>query len=69
MAEIAGILHLPDVRERIAGEAADPVENTPEGFQAFFMTGRAKRSRVVKASKITGNGMVTPSDSFLSLLR
>jgi tripartite-type tricarboxylate transporter receptor subunit TctC len=54
-AEIARILHLPDVQERIAGEGADPVGNTPAEFQAFIKNEAAKLAKVIKASKITVN--------------
>jgi tripartite-type tricarboxylate transporter receptor subunit TctC len=54
-AEIARILHLPDVQERIASEGADPVGNTPAEFQAFIKNEAAKLAKVIKASKITVN--------------
>lgn len=53
--EIARIVKLPDVQERIAGEGADPVGNTPAEFQAFIRNEAAKAARVVKAAKITVN--------------
>jgi len=54
-AEIARIVKLPEVRERIAGEGADPVGNTPAEFQAFIKSEAAKLEKVVKAAKITVN--------------
>ena len=51
----ARIVNLPDVRERIAGEGADPVGNTPAEFQAFIKSEAAKLEKVVKAAKITVN--------------
>lgn len=54
-AEIARILRLPDVQERIAGEGADPVGNTPAEFQTFIKNEAAKLAKVIKASKITVN--------------
>jgi tripartite-type tricarboxylate transporter receptor subunit TctC len=54
-AEIARILHLPDVQERIAGEGADPVGNKPPEFQAFIKNEAAKLAKVIKVSKITVN--------------
>ena len=52
-AEIARILKLADVQERIAGEGADPIGNTPAEFQAFIKSEAAKLGKVVKAAKIT----------------
>ena len=51
--EIARIVKLPDVQERIAGEGADPIGNTPAEFQAFIKSEAAKLGKVVKAAKIT----------------
>jgi tripartite-type tricarboxylate transporter receptor subunit TctC len=53
--EIARIVRLPDVQERIAGEGADPIGNTPAEFQAFIKEEAAKAARVVKAAKIVVN--------------
>lgn len=54
-AEITGILRLPDVQERITGEGADSIGNTPAEFQAFIKNEAAKVAKVVKAVKITVN--------------
>lgn len=53
--EIARIVKLPDVQERIAGEGADPIGNTPAEFQAFIRSEAAKAVKVVKAAKISVN--------------
>jgi tripartite-type tricarboxylate transporter receptor subunit TctC len=53
--EIARIVKLPDVQERIAGEGAEPAGNTPAEFQAFIRDEAAKAAKVVKAAKITVN--------------
>ena len=53
--EIARIVKLPDVQERIAGEGADPIGNTPAEFQAFIRSEAAKAAKVVKAAKISVN--------------
>jgi len=53
--EIARIVKLPDVQERIAGEGADPIGNTPAEFQAFIRSEAAKATKVVKAAKISVN--------------
>lgn len=53
--EIARIVKLPDVQERIAGEGADPIGNTPAEFQAFIKSEAAKAAKVVKAAKISVN--------------
>ncbi|MEW6334577.1 MAG: tripartite tricarboxylate transporter substrate binding protein [Thermodesulfobacteriota bacterium] len=53
--EIVRILRLPDIQERIAGEGAEPVGNSPAEFQAFIKNEAAKLGRVVRTSKITVN--------------
>jgi len=53
--EIARIVKLPAVQERIAGEGADPIGNTPAEFQAFIRSEAAKAAKVVKAAKIIVN--------------
>ena len=49
-AEIVKALQRPEVRERLASEAAEPVGNTPEQFQAFIQAEIARWAPVVKAS-------------------
>jgi tripartite-type tricarboxylate transporter receptor subunit TctC len=49
-AEIARIVALPDVREKIKGLGGIPVGNTPEQFDAFQRAELAKWSTIVKES-------------------
>ncbi len=49
-AEIARIVALPDVREKIRGLGGIPVGNTPAQFDAFQRTELEKWSRIVKES-------------------
>ena len=49
-AEIARIVALPDVREKIKGLGGVPVGNTPEQFDAYQRAELAKWSRIVKES-------------------
>jgi len=46
--EMAGILKLPDVSERLARLGAEPVGSTPEQFDAFIKTEIAKWAKVVQ---------------------
>jgi tripartite-type tricarboxylate transporter receptor subunit TctC len=48
--EIARILKLPDVRERLLSQGIEPVSSTPEEFSGFIKAEMAKWSKVVKAS-------------------
>jgi tripartite-type tricarboxylate transporter receptor subunit TctC len=48
--EIAAIMKLPDVRERLAGQGAEPIGSTPEAFAAHIAGETAKWAKVVKAS-------------------
>lgn len=49
-AEIGRILQLPDVRETLSRQGADPVGGTPEQYAAFIRTEIAKWAKVVKES-------------------
>lgn len=49
-AEVVRILHLPEVRDRIAHEGIEPAGTTPEEFAAYIKAEIAKWARVVKAS-------------------
>lgn len=46
--EIARILRLPDVKERLARQGVDPAGNTPEEFAAYIKTEIAKYRKAVK---------------------
>lgn len=50
--EIARILNLPDVRERLMALGAEPVGSTPEQFRAYLQTETIKWGKVVKATGI-----------------
>ena len=50
--EIARILNLPDVKERLMGIGAEPVGSTPEQFGEHLKSEVAKWERVIKANKI-----------------
>jgi tripartite-type tricarboxylate transporter receptor subunit TctC len=50
--EIAGILKLREVNDRLQMEGAEPVGNTPEQFGAFIKSETAKWAKVVKAAGI-----------------
>jgi tripartite-type tricarboxylate transporter receptor subunit TctC len=49
-AEVARILHTPEMRERLAALGAEPIGNKPEEFAAFIKTEIPKYAQVVKAS-------------------
>ena len=46
--EIARILKLPDVRERLSAEGAELIANSPAEFAAYIKSEIAKWARVVK---------------------
>jgi len=50
--DIKRIAHLPDVKQRFAVDAADPVGSTPEEFAAFLRSEIARWTKVVKAAGI-----------------
>ena len=49
-AEVVRILKLPDVRQNLAGQGADPLFLAPDELGAFIKTETAKWAKVVKAS-------------------
>ena len=51
--EIAKIVKIPDVRERLAGLGAEPVGNSPDEFAAYCRSELAKWAKIVKASGAT----------------
>ena len=51
-AEIASILTLADVREKLLGQGMDPYYSTPERFAALMKTDLAKFSKVIKTANI-----------------
>jgi tripartite-type tricarboxylate transporter receptor subunit TctC len=48
--DIAEIIKLPDVRERITADGAEPIGSTPEAFAAFLKRETAKWGKVVRDS-------------------
>ncbi len=50
--EIVGILKLPEVRDRLLNEGAEPVGNSPEQFGEFIKSEIAKWGKVIKAAGI-----------------
>ena len=50
--ETVKALQLPDVKERLAQNGADPVGNSPDEFAAFIRNERAKYARIVKDANI-----------------
>jgi tripartite-type tricarboxylate transporter receptor subunit TctC len=51
--EIVQIVALPDVKERLAGLAFEPVANSPDEFAAQIKADIAKWSKVIRDAKIT----------------
>ena len=47
-------LAAPDLRERLQGQGADPVGNTPEQYTTFITNEIAKWAKVIKAAGIKG---------------
>jgi tripartite-type tricarboxylate transporter receptor subunit TctC len=48
--EIARVLRLPDVAEKLLAQGLEPVTSTPEDFAAYIRAEIAKWAKVVKAS-------------------
>ena len=51
-AELVKIMHTPDVKERLAGMATDPLTSTPEEFAAYLKQEIAKWGDVVRKSNL-----------------
>jgi tripartite-type tricarboxylate transporter receptor subunit TctC len=49
-AEIVRILKMPEIRDKLSAQGADPVGNTPEEFGAYIRAETTKWAKVVKAS-------------------
>jgi tripartite-type tricarboxylate transporter receptor subunit TctC len=52
-AEVARILNLPELRERLAKEGAEVVASSPNEFAAFLRNEMDKTAKIVKASGMT----------------
>lgn len=50
--EIARILAMPDIADRLSGEGADPFISTPEQFAALMRTDMAKFAQIIKTANI-----------------
>ncbi|HLF22547.1 MAG TPA: tripartite tricarboxylate transporter substrate-binding protein, partial [Burkholderiales bacterium] len=48
--EIVKALNSPDTKERLSGQGADLIGNTPEQFAAYIAAETTKWAKVVKAS-------------------
>jgi tRNA U34 5-carboxymethylaminomethyl modifying GTPase MnmE/TrmE len=46
------ILELPDVKDRMSGQGAEPAGNTPEEFAAFIRSEQAKWRKVIQQGNI-----------------
>jgi tripartite-type tricarboxylate transporter receptor subunit TctC len=53
-AEIVRALATPELRDRLKGQGAEPVGNTPEQYTAFMVGEIAKWAKVIKAAGIKG---------------
>jgi tripartite-type tricarboxylate transporter receptor subunit TctC len=53
--DIVAILNLPEVRDRMLKEGAEPVGNSPEEFAAYMKSEIAKWGKVIRAAKIQAN--------------
>lgn len=53
--ELARILNVPEIRDRLAREGADVIASTPEQFSAFLKNEMEKFSRIVKVSGMTAS--------------
>jgi tripartite-type tricarboxylate transporter receptor subunit TctC len=51
--EIVRILALPDIRERLAAQAAEPIGSTPEAFGAYIKSEIERWGAVSKQAKVT----------------
>ena len=51
--EVARILNLPELKERLSSEGAEVVASTPEQFAAFLRNEMAVAAKIVKASGMT----------------
>ena len=49
-ADIGAIVKLPDIRERILADGAEPIGSTPDVFGAFLKKEMLKWGKVVKES-------------------
>ncbi len=50
--EVTRVLQLPEIKERLAGDGADPVGNTPEEFARFIQSELTKWAKVARDAGI-----------------
>ncbi len=53
--EIVGIMKLPEMREKLAAQGAEPLTSTPAEFASYVRDEAAKWSKVIKQSGISAN--------------
>lgn len=53
--EIAKILALPEVKEKLIGQGLDPFYSTPDQFAALIKADLAKFAKIIKAANIKGD--------------
>jgi len=51
-AEIVRAVRQPELRERLAGEGADPIGGTPEEFSAHIKTELMRMGKLVRDARI-----------------
>ena len=51
-AELVSALRLPEVRDRLLSQSAEPVGNSPQAFAAFMKSEYVKWAKVIKAANI-----------------
>ncbi|NBR28994.1 MAG: tripartite tricarboxylate transporter substrate binding protein, partial [Betaproteobacteria bacterium] len=51
-ADIVRVLAMPDVREKLAANALEPIGDSPAAFQAFINAEIARWARVVKSANL-----------------
>jgi tripartite-type tricarboxylate transporter receptor subunit TctC len=51
-ADLARTMSVPDIRDRLAGEGAEPTTGTPEQFAAFIRAEIAQWTKVIKTAGI-----------------
>lgn len=50
--EIAKVMEIPDIREKLVAQGTDPAPTTPEEFGAFMKSEAAKWARVIKSANV-----------------
>jgi len=50
--EIAKILSMPDIKEKVASQGLDPFVSTPEQFSALLRSDTAKFAKIIKTANI-----------------